>query len=131
MMMYSTVLKAEDAQLDQRTDNPESTPNPERILEMKTSSTEVSDGSKTKAEPQMSIQPCDSSLHSREDRGEPSTTVHQTGQKKKKKTRKEKKKSKTARTVENPMITDDEDLVEEREIPKKRKGFSYYPLTYL
>ena len=79
----------------------------------------------------MSTQLYDSSLHSRENRGEPSIIVHQTGQKKKKKTKKEKKESKTTGTVENPLIIDDEDLDDEREIAKKRKGFSYYPvLTY-
>ena len=126
--------EAEDAQLDQGAGCPESTSKNEGVLEQKTPSSEVPEGPKTKAEPQMSTQPCDSSLHSRESRGEAYTIVHQAGQKKKKKTKKEKKEkkeSKTTGTVESPMIIDDEDLDDEREIPKKRKGFSYYPLlTY-
>ena len=41
------------------------------------------------------------------------------------------KKGKTDGTIESPMIIDDEGQAKEREIPKKRKGFSYYPLlTY-
>ena len=123
--------EAEDALLDQRTDYPETTPDSEGILEKKISATDVSDGSKTKAKPQKSNQPRDSSLHSRENRDETSTSVHQTGQKKKKKIKKEKKKGKIDGTIESPMIIDDEGQTEEREIPKKRKGFSYYPLlTY-
>ena len=91
----------------------------------------LSDGYKAKAKPQMSNQLHDSSLHSRENRDETSTSIHQTGQEKKKKTKKEKKKGKTDGTIESPVIIDDEGQAEEREIPKKRKGFSYYPLlTY-
>ena len=80
----------------------------------------------------MSNQPHESSLHSRENRGETSTSTHQSHQKKKKKkSKKEKEEIKTVGTSESPMIIDDDGQTEEREIPKKRKGFSYYPLlTY-
>ena len=116
--------EAEDALLDQRSDNTEPTPECEGNLEKENSSTEVSDGYKEKAKPQMSNQLHDSSLHSREDRGETSTSTHQSDQKKKK-TKKEKKKIKTISTCESPMIINDDGQAEETEIPKKRKGFSY------
>ena len=123
--------EAEDALLDQRVNHPEPAPKHKGDLEKENSSTEVTDGEE-KAKPQMSIQSRDSSLHSRENRGETSTAIHQSGQKKKKKkTKKEKKKINTIGTCESPMIIDDADQAEEREIPKKRNGFSYYPLlTY-
>ena len=80
------------------------------------------------AKPQMSNLLCDSSLHSRD---ETTTPTHQTDQKKKKKNKKKKNKDKSDETDESPMILDEEDRTDEREIPKKRKGFSYYPLlTY-
>ena len=45
--------------------------------------------------------------------------------------KKKKKRSKLIGTSESPMIIDDDGQAEEKEIPKKRKGFSYYPLlTY-
>ena len=123
--------EAEDALLDPMADIPKPTPESEGNLEKKNSSIDVSDGYKAKAKPKMSNQPCESSLHSRENRDETSTSVHKTGQKKKKKTKKEKKKGKTDGTIESPMSIDDEGQAEEREILKKRKGFSYYPLlTY-
>ena len=119
--------EAEEALLGPMATTPES----ERDLEKKNSSTDVSDGCKEKAKPQMSNQLRDSSLHSREERDEPSTSTHQTDQEKKKKTKKKEKKIKTDGTTESPMILDDEDQTEGKEIPKKRKGFSYYPLlTY-
>ena len=125
--------EAEDALLNQRTDYTETTPDCTGNLEKEDSSTDVSDG-KEKARPQMSSQPRESSLHSRENRGETSTTNHQSHQKKKKiktKREKEKEKIKTIGTSESPMIIDDDGQTKEREIPKKRKGFSYYPLlTY-
>ena len=122
--------ETENAPTDQGDDCPESTSQDERILEQKTSSSEEPEGSQTKAEPQMSSQPCDSSLHSRESRGTSSTRGHQASQKKKKKTKKEKKESKITGTDENPMLIDDEEPDEDR-IIKKKKGFSYYPLyTY-
>ena len=125
--------EAEDALLDQRADYTEPTPDCERNLEKENSSTDVSDG-KEKTRPQMSNQPCESSLHSRENRGETSTTTHQSHQKKnknKKKIKNEKKKIKADGTSESSMIIDDDGQAEEEEIPMKRKGFSYYPLlTY-
>ena len=60
--------EAEDAQLDQGAAYPESTAKDDRLLEQKTSSSEMSEGSQTQAEPQMSTQQRDSSLHSRESR---------------------------------------------------------------
>ena len=80
----------------------------------------------------------ESSLHSRENRGETSTSSHQSHQKKKKRKNKAKKEEEkeekdkqTTGTAEVPMIIEDDDQSEEREISKKRKGFSYYPLlTY-
>ena len=106
-------------------------------MEQKDSSADVSDG-REKVKPQMSNQPRDSSLHSRENRGETSTSSHQSHQKKKKnkkktKTRKDKEgeRSKTVGTGESPMIIDEDGQTKEKEIPKKRKGFSDYPLlTY-
>ena len=77
------------------------------------------------AKPQMSNLPCDSSLHSRD---ETTTLTHQTDQKKKKKNKKKKNKDKSDETDESPMILDEEDRTEEKEILKKRKGFSSYPL---
>ena len=122
--------ETENAPPDQGADCPESTSQDEGVLEQKTSSSEVPEGSQTKAEPQMSNQPRDSSLHSRESRGTSSTRGHQASQKKKKKTKKEKKEGKITRTDENPMLIDDEEPDEDR-IIKKKKGFSYYPLyTY-
>ena len=56
--------------------------------------------------------------------------THQTDQKKKKKNKK-KNKDRSDETDESPIILNEEDQTEGREIPKKRKGFSYYPLlTY-
>ena len=122
--------ESENAPPDQGTNCPKPTSQDEGVLEQKTSFPEVSEGSQTKADPQMSNQPCDSSQHSRESRVHSSTKGHQTSQKKKKKTKKEKKERKTTRTDENPMMIDDEEPDEDR-IIKKRKGFSYYPLyTY-
>ena len=44
---------------------------------------------------------------------------------------KKKNKERSDETAESPMILDEEDRTDEREIPKKRKGFYYYPLlTY-
>ena len=90
--------------------------------------------------PQMSIQPRESSLHSREERdetstGEPSTSRHQAHQKTKKKksrkNKKDKKSGKTVETTESPMNIDDDEQADEGDLPKKRKGFAYYPLlTY-
>ena len=87
--------EAEDALLDQRADYPETTPDCGGNLEKENSSTDVSDG-KEKTRPQMSNQPYESTLHSRENRGETSTSNHQSHQKKKKnKTQKEKEKEKS------------------------------------
>ena len=92
------------------------------------SSTDVSDGYKEMAKPQMSNLLRDSSLHSRD---ETSTQTHQTDQKKKKKNKKKKNKGKSDETDESPMVLDEEDRTDEKVVPKKRKGFSYYPLlTY-
>ena len=68
----------------------EPTPECEGNLEKENSSTDIFDGYKEKAKPQMSNQPRESSPHSRENRGETSTSTHQSDQKKKKKTKKEK-----------------------------------------
>ena len=122
--------EAENAPPDQGTNCPKPTTQDEGVLEQKTSFSEVSERSQTKAEPQMSDQPHDSSQHSRESRDKSSTKGLQNNQKQKKKTKKEKKERKTTRTDENPMLIDDEEPDEDR-IIKKRKGFSYYPLyTY-
>ena len=122
--------ETENAPPDQGADCPKPTTQDEGILEQKASFSEVSERSQTKAQPQMSDQPRDSSLHSRESRGTSSTKGLQNNQKQKKKTKKEKKERKTTRTDEDPMLIDDEEPDEDR-IIKKRKGFSYYPLyTY-
>ena len=106
-------------------DDQTKTPESERNLEKKNSSTDVSDGYKEMAKPQMSNLLHDSSLHSMD---ETTTPIHQTDQKKKKKNKKKKNKDRSYETDESPMILDEEDQTEGREIPKKRKGFSYYPL---
>ena len=122
--------EAEDAVLNQRADYTEPTTNCPRNLEKEDSSTDVYDG-KEQTGPQKSNQPCESSLHSRVTRGESSTSNHQTHQKSQKKVKREKKKSKTVGKSESPMIIEDDGLTENKEIPKKRKGFAYYPLlTY-
>ena len=122
--------ETENAPPDQGADCPKPTTQDEGVLEQKTSFSEVSERSKTKVQPQMSDQPRDSSLHSRESKGTSSTKGLQNNPKQKKKTKKEKKERKTTRTDENPMLIDDEEPDEDR-IIKKRKGFSYYPLyTY-
>ena len=122
--------ETENAPPDQGADCPKPTTPDERILEQKTSFSEVSEGSQTKAQPQMSDQPRDSSLHSRENNGTSSTKGLQNNQKQKKKTKKAKKERKTTRTDEDPVLIDDAEPDEDR-IIKKRKGFSYYPLyTY-
>ena len=125
--------ETENAPTDQGVDCPESTTPDERILEQKTSLSEVSEGLQAKAQPQMSDQPHDSSLQSRERKGISFTKSLQDRQTKK--TKKEKKARKThrreaARTEEVSVLIDDEEPDEDR-ITKKRKGFSYYPLyTY-
>ena len=130
MMMYSSVLKQRMHYLIRGTDYTEPTPDCGRNLEKENSSTDVSDG-KEKTRPQMSNQLHESSLHSRDNRGETSISTHQSHQKNKKKIKNEKKRVKTIGTSESPMIIDDDGQAEEKEIPKKRKGFSYYPLlTY-
>ena len=67
-----------------------------------------------------SNQPCESSLHSRENRGETSTSSHQSHQKKKKRRNKakkgeekEEKDKQTTGTAEVPMIIEDDDQSEE------------------
>ena len=118
--------EAEEALLGPITDEQPNTPESERNLEKKDSSTDVSDGYNEMAKPQMSNLLHDSSLHSRD---ENTTLTHQTDQKKKR--RNKRKKNKVEETDESPMILDEEDKPDEKEIPKKRKGFSYYPLlTY-
>ena len=69
--------------------------------------------------------------------GEPSTSRHQALQKTHKKSKKskkskgDKKTNKTVGTNESPMSIDDDGQAEESDLPKKRKGFAYYPLlTY-
>ena len=102
-------------------------------MEQENSSADVSDG-KEKAKPQMSNQLRESSLHSREIRGKPSTSNHQSNQKKKKtkpRKKKKKEKNKSTGTSESPMIIDDDGHVGEKEIPKKRKGIFLLSLTYL
>ena len=124
--------ETENAPTDQGADCPKPTTPDERILEQKTSFPEVSEGYQSKTQPQMSDQPRDSSLHSREEKG--ISTKNLQGRQRKK-TKKEKKARKThrreaERTGENSMLIDDEEPDEDR-IIKKRKGFSYYPLyTY-
>ena len=124
--------ETENAPPDQGADCPKPTTPDERILEQKTSFPEVSEGYQSKAQPQMSDQPRDSSLHSREEKGISTKNLQD---RQIKKTKKEKKARKThrreaARTEENSMLIDDEEPDEDR-IIKKRKGFSYYPLyTY-
>ena len=124
--------ETENAPTDQGADYPKPTTPDERILEQKTSFPEVSEGYQSKAQPQMSDQPRDSSLHSREEKGISTKNLQD---RQIKKTKKEKKARKTdrreaARTEENSMLIDDEEPDEDR-IIKKRKGFSYYPLyTY-
>ena len=130
--------EAGDATLDQRTDIPEPTTDCTRNLEKKSTPPDVLEEDNR---PQMSTQPRESSLHSREKReetstGEPSTSRHQAFQKsKKKKSKKSKGDKKTGQTVdtatENPMSIEDDDQAEKCDSPKKRKGFAYYPLlTY-
>ena len=117
--------ETENAPPDQEADFPAPTTHDEGVLEQKTSSSEVPESFQTKAQPQMSDQPRDSSLHSRERKG---TKVLQKDLKKKRK--KGKNERETKRTDEDPMLIDDEEPDEDR-IIKKRKGFSYYPLyTY-
>ena len=128
--------EAEDAILDQRADIPEPTPECTGNLEEKSTPPDVLDEDKR---PQMSTQPRESSLHSRENKGEtstgePSTSSHQALQKTDKKSKKSKKRkgdkktNKTVGTNESPMNIDDDGQAEERDLPKKRKGFAYYPL---
>ena len=124
--------EAEDAILDQRADIPEPTPECTGNLEKKSTPPDVLDEDKR---PQMSNQPRESSLHSRENRDEPSTSTHQAHQKtQKKKSKKNKGNKKTGKTVdtnESPMSIDEDGQAEESNLPKKRKGFAYYPLlTY-
>ena len=115
---------------DQGADCSKPTTQDEGVLEQKASVSEESEGSQTKAEPQMSDKLHDSSLHSRENKGTSSTKILQNNPKQKKKTKKEKKERKTTRTDEDPMLIDDEEPDEDR-IIKKKQGFSYYPLyTY-
>ena len=75
-------------------------------------------GYKEMAKSQMSNLPHDSSLHSRD---EATTPTHQTDQKNKKKNKKKKNKDKSDETDESPMVLDEEDRTDEKEIPKKRK----------
>ena len=86
--------EAEEALLGPRADDPEPTPESERNLEKKNSCTDVSDGYKEKAKPQVSNQLHESSLHSREKRDGISTSTHQTEQEKKTKPRKKRRRSK-------------------------------------
>ena len=121
--------EAEDAILDQRTDIPEPTPECTGNLKKKSTPPDVLGEDKR---PQMSNQPCESSLHSRENRDEPSTSTHQTHQKnqkkKSKKNRRNRKTGKTVDTNESPISIDEDGQAEESDLPKKRKGFAYYPL---
>ena len=131
--------EAEDAILDQRADIPEPTPECTGNLEEKSTPSDVLDEDKR---PQMSTQLHESSLHSRENKGEtstgePLTSSHQALQKTHKKSKKckkrkgDKKRNKTVGTNESPMNIDGDGQAEERDLPKKRKGFAYYPLlTY-
>ena len=125
--------ETENAPTDQGVDCPESTTANERILEQETSLSEVSEGYQSKTQPQMSEQPRDSSLHSREKKGMSTTNTLQDRQTKKSKKEKNVRKThrrEIARTEEDSMLIDDEEPDEDR-IIKKRKGFSYYPLyTY-
>ena len=118
--------EAEEALLGPITDKQSNAPESERTLEKKDSSTDGSDGTKEMAKPQMSNPPHDSSIHSRD---EDSTLSHPTDQKKKRKNKR--KKNKVEETEESPMSLDEMNKPDEKEIPKKRKGVSYYPLlTY-
>ena len=95
--------EAGDTTLDQRTDVPEPTPDCTENLEEKSTLPDVFEEDKR---PQMSTQPRDSSLHSRENKdeastGDPSTSRHQAQQKtKKKRSKKGKGDKKTGNTVE-------------------------------
>ena len=86
--------ETENATTDQGADCPKPTTPDERILEQKTSFPEVSEGYQSKTQPQMSDQPRDSSLHSREEEG--ISTKNLQGRQRKK-TKKEKKARKTNR----------------------------------
>ena len=121
--------EAEDASLDQRADYTEPTPDCTGNLEKEHSSNDVSDG-KEKTRPQKSYQLHESSLRSRETRGETSTSNHQVHQKSQKKIKREKKKSKTVATSESPMIIDDDGQAEERE-RYQRRGRDFPPIPYL
>ena len=61
--------ETENAPPDQGADFPIPTTHDEGVLEQKTSFSEVPEGSQTKVQPQMSDQPHDSTLHSRERKG--------------------------------------------------------------
>ena len=85
--------EAEEVLLTSVPDKQETTPESERSLEKKIySSTDLSDGYKEMAKPQMSNLPHDSSLHSRD---KTTTKLQQTDQKKKKKNKKKKTKTGT------------------------------------
>ena len=77
--------EAEEALLGPIANKQATTPESGRNLVKKEYSTDVSDGYKEMAKPQMSNLPCDSSLHSRD---ETTTPTYQTDQKKKKKNKK-------------------------------------------
>ena len=118
--------EAEEAILNPTTNEQSNAPESEKTLKKKGSSTDGSDGKREMAKPQMSDLPHDSSLHSRD---ENSTTSQQTDQKKERKNKR--KKNKVEETEGSPMSLDEMNGPEEKEIPKKRKGFLYYPLlTY-
>ena len=122
--------EAEEALLTPDSDEQETTPESERSLEKKNySSTDLSDGYKEMAKPQISNLLCDSSLHSRD---KTTTKPQQTDQKKKEKNKKKKNKEREpVETEETPMVLDDENYKNSDGTSKKRKGFSYYPfLTY-
>ena len=119
--------EAEEALLTPVPDEQEITPEFERSLEENIySSTDLSDGYKEMAKPQMSNLPHDSSLHFRD---KTTTKPQETDQKKKKKNKKKKNKDREpVGTEETPMVLDEENNTDGKVIPKKRKGFSFYPL---
>ena len=86
--------ETENAPPDQGADCPESTSQDERVLEQKTSSSEVPEGSQTKAEPQMSNQPRDSSPHSRRAEAHPLPEAIRQARKRRRELRKKRKKAK-------------------------------------
>ena len=124
MMMYSLVLKQKKQIRGPMADDQATTPESERNLEKKNSSTDVSDGYKEMAKPQMSNLLHDSSLHSRD---ETTTPTHQTDQKKKKKNKKKKNKYKSNETDESPMILKRRSKLRKERYQRRERDFPTIP----